>query len=297
MEHDLAAVVIELEAVSACELGRDLGPAAHALALSIISARDPVLAGRLHEGAGLDGSPDESDGLIERNGGERPRVQGALRPFSAAMFTPDLSGRGPLRLREGQRLLLRITSVDAATSRVLTGLNAADVSEEVTVDGAPMRAGRIISDPREHGLAGRDSIAELTQARLLAAAAPNPIIVMRFLTPTRFHSRGRNMPLPLPELVFGSLLDRWNNVAPVLLPAETRAYAAEHLEIAGYRLGTRRVIAAGGRFIGFTGECRYETRKPDPYWQRVLDLLAAFAFYSGVGAKTSMGFGQATAVR
>ena len=296
-QYDLAALVVELETVSACEVTPDLGGAAHALALGLVSARNPSLAERLHAGAPADHAAADGDGLDDETDSQRSgsRVQGGLRPFSAAIFTPAPPGRGPLRLRQGEKLLLRVTSQDPAVSDVLTELDASDLPPEIGVESIALRVHRVTTAPDEHALAGRDSITALTQRHLLSAQIPHPLIGMRFLTPTRFHSRGRNLPFPLPELVFGSLLDRWNNVSPVALPSEARAFAEQHLSIAGYRLSSRRVSAAGGRFVGFTGECRYETSKPDPYWLRVIDLLATFAFYSGIGAKTSMGFGQAAA--
>ena len=100
------------------------------------------------------------------------------------------------------------------------------------------------------------------------------------------------MPLPLPEFVFGSLLERWNLYAPLSLPIETRRFAAECLAIAACRIDARGLLLAGGRPTAFTGTVRYAVLRRDPYWLGALATLAAFAPWCGIGIKTSMGMGQ-----
>jgi hypothetical protein len=48
--------------------------------------------------------------------------------------------------------------------------------------------------------------------------------------------------------------------------------------------------------IGFTGVVWFAALNRDRYWLSVLHLLAAFAFYSGVGYQTGTGLGQARAI-
>ena len=71
-----------------------------------------------------------------------------------------------------------------------------------------------------------------------------------------------------------------------------------------WRCGSQRGFGplAGGMQIGFTGRCGYTLPAGaglpprDEYLWRALHLLAAFAFYAGVGAKTTMGMGTARVV-
>jgi CRISPR-associated endoribonuclease Cas6 len=44
--------------------------------------------------------------------------------------------------------------------------------------------------------------------------------------------------------------------------------------------------------IGFVGECSFRLLVDDPYWQRLADTLAAYAFYCGTGHRTTVGLGQ-----
>ena len=105
------------------------------------------------------------------------------------------------------------------------------------------------------------------------------------------------LPLPLPELVFGSLLDRWQAIAPIALHPDMRRFAAEAVVLGRYHLRTRGMpYKQGGMQIGFTGEATFIALNRDRYWLNVLHLLAAFAFYSGVGYQTGAGLGQVRAV-
>ena len=108
------------------------------------------------------------------------------------------------------------------------------------------------------------------------------------------------MPLPLPGLVFGGLLDRWNAYAPLQVHPEVRRYAQECLGFGRYRLETAlaRFGEQGQRGVvsGCTGTCSYSFLSRDRYWMGLVHLLAAFARYAGVGRRTSMGLGQARAL-
>jgi CRISPR-associated endoribonuclease Cas6 len=107
-----------------------------------------------------------------------------------------------------------------------------------------------------------------------------------------------NVPLPLLDLVFGSLLDRWQAFAPLALNPDLRRFAAEQVAVARYRLRTRALpFKPGAMQVGFSGECLFVALRRDRYWLSVLHLLADFAFYAGVGYQTSMGMGQARGLR
>jgi CRISPR-associated endoribonuclease Cas6 len=114
-----------------------------------------------------------------------------------------------------------------------------------------------------------------------------------FTSPTCFRSGGKQVPVPLPELVFGSLLERWNAFAPIVFPPETRRYAAECLALSRYDLTTRPAPSKGGGMrVGAIGQATYTSINFDRYWMSVIGTLAAFALFSGVGAATTNGMGQ-----
>ena len=94
----------------------------------------------------------------------------------------------------------------------------------------------------------------------------------------------------------GSLLARWNVFAPLTLPDDVRRYAQECLAVSRYRLQSHAVQFGQAISVGFTGQCQYTALVWDPYWLRVVSLLAAYAFYSGVGLRTTVGMGQVRSI-
>jgi CRISPR-associated endoribonuclease Cas6 len=140
---------------------------------------------------------------------------------------------------------------------------------------------------------GTSSFQELSAPFLLAKQAAPRRLTLQFTAPTTFKSGGRHIPIPLPGLVFGSLLDKWNAFAPVTFPPEARRFAEECLAVSKYRLSSRRVpVKSGGLRMGAVGEITYTSINYDRYWMSVMAVLAAYAIYSGVGAGATMGLGQ-----
>jgi CRISPR-associated endoribonuclease Cas6 len=137
------------------------------------------------------------------------------------------------------------------------------------------------------------SYQELSAPYLLAQKPAPKHITLRFTSPTTFKSGGMHVPIPLPELTFGSLLERWNSFAPIAFPPEARRYAAECLAIGRYDLSSRVVPTKGrGLRVGAVGEVRYTCLNYDRYWMSLMTTLARFALFAGVGAGTGMGLGQ-----
>ena len=122
-------------------------------------------------------------------------------------------------------------------------------------------------------------------------------IHMTFVSPTTFKRTGDYFDaMPYPTLVFGSLLDRWNAFAPVLLPLDVND-AIDKIAIQHHVLNSETISLGGGRLNrdlpAFTGRVHFRLAEGDRTLRRYLHVLAAFAKYSGIGYKTTMGFGQA----
>ena len=152
-------------------------------------------------------------------------------------------------------------------------------------------------DPDEDPWAGCTTYEALSEDYLLASKAPSKRAKIWFAAPTTFRSGGHSVPVPLPDLVYGSLVDTWNAFSPVAVSDEVRRFAEECLGISRYRLSTRVVSGKGGSIhIGFVGECQYAALRHDRYWQGVIQLLTDYAFYAGIGYRTTAGMGQARRV-
>lgn len=287
---DLLSLCLTLEPLAQPDLAAPLpawwGRAAHALLLRVAGQFSPALAAELHNGA--------------RNQDEQTAApaQNPVRPFTVS----SLIGRFPNGALDAQRpYTLRFTALRGDLAAML--LQAAQPGgplakdAEIELDRRPFR---VLAAPlpgetdpvRPTPWSAAAAYHELA-AQTLLSPQPRRRFTLLLASPTAFKSGGKHLPFPLPELVFGSLLDRWNAYAPVVFPAEARRYAAECLAVARYDLETRPAYTKGGGMrVGAVGSATYTALTYDRYWLGVLEALATFAVYSGVGAGTSMGLGQ-----
>jgi CRISPR-associated endoribonuclease Cas6 len=246
-----------------------LGRAAHALFLARVAAADAALAAALH-------------------------ADQRSKPFTAAFLEEGVvAGQRQTVCRAGERYHLRFTSLTEPLSALLLERVLPALPEWVALERGVFRVEQVYTTREQHAWAGQDSYQALAAQYLLARAAPPARVVLVFASPTTFRSEGRHVPLPLPGLVFGSLLERWNAFAPVGLEEAISAFAATGLAVSRYRLATRLAALGGGKQVGFVGECEYLALGPAAHELRQVHLLAAYAFYSGVGHKTTMGLGRA----
>jgi len=137
-------------------------------------------------------------------------------------------------------------------------------------------------------LPGTHRLVSAADYRLLATTPQRGAdIELRFLSPTSFKQSRRIQTFPLPELVFGSLWRRWNAFAPEELQFPEVEWQGLVL---AYELKTFALKMEGGAEIGAQGWVRYRFREPEQ--MKMATILSHFAFFAGVGRKTSMGMGQ-----
>ena len=271
---DLLSLVVPLQLESGppeAEAPRWWGRAAHAILLRAVAQHDPALAQALHDADGP--RPFTASSLLG------PRVQG--RPRADAVHR------------------LRFTALTPAVAQALLharqqGLLAPQ--QRLELAGWVFRV--LPSEPDEPApWTARTTYQALSAALLTGQAAPSRVWTLLFAAPTTFHVAGQHVPFPLPGWVFGSLLARWNAFAPVTFPPETRRYAEQAVVVSRYRLTSRAVpLKAGGLRIGAVGRVAYRARVYDRYWMSVLEVLARFAVFAGVGVGTAYGLGQARLV-
>jgi len=269
---DLLSVVLHIQPLEIPE-GRPLplwwARAAHALFLRAIAASDPALARRLHEPTDV----------------PRPfTVSTLMGPHSHTGLVPDAVYR--LRFTAYQR------EVAAALQQACLPGGSLAVGVSVDLDKIPFR---IVSAPNgaPSPWEAATTFTALAAPWLTAQEMPARTWTLQLASPTAFRSGGMHIPFPLPALVFGSLLQRWNAYAPLALPEETRRFAAESVAVTRYHLHTRRVpLKSGGIRIGAVGQVRYRALTYDRYWMSVIQTLSAFALFAGVGIGTSAGMGQ-----
>lgn len=268
----LTSLVVLLKAEERATLPPYLGRASHAIFLKWVARQDSGLAERLH-------APDER------------------RPFTCSSLvgarTERVNGAPVAAVAPEYPLFLRYTGLTAEVSELLTRW-AKDPPPFVEIEGVRLTVQGATLDPSVHPWAGQTTYGALLKKSLPAGEMLPRHLELEFLSPTAFRSGGRNVPLPLPDLVYGSLVEKWNDFSPVTVSPEVRRFAEECLAISRCEISTRSVPGKGdGIQIGFVGRCRYTALRADPYWLGVLQVLTDYAFYAGVGYQTTTGMGQA----
>jgi len=116
-------------------------------------------------------------------------------------------------------------------------------------------------------------------------------IKLFFYTPTAFRQGDVDLPLPLPRLVFRSLLARWNAFAPFPLPLSTQTIDRK-IAVSSARIQTRIFFDGRAHIPGFVGQVEFRIlRGVSEEETRAISALASLAFYAGVGRKTTHGMG------
>jgi CRISPR-associated endoribonuclease Cas6 len=289
---DLGALVITLRATRSLTIHQYMGRAARQLCLDLVHDVDPALSAALHAPRQI--KPYSVSGLLLPES-VRP-VEGAVRP--------------------GDNAWVRLVGLQAEVVAALDHF-AQQAPSTVTFDRVPWEIAR--ATWTDHPWAGRATYAGLIQQH--HAAAPPDVVWFEFVSPTAFSSADLNIPLPDPLRVSDSLRQQWNALNPLpaalALPDTFMDFVQYFVPLTEYRAHSEAVRLETPE-IGFCAEHVKFTIKPharvshrlrikNPDRARVLDalndqrddlaravaLLSDFAFYGGVGIKTTTGMGMA----
>lgn len=274
----LISIVWRLRPLREAQLPPTLGRAIHGLFFSVIKEADPALAARLHPPQGS---------------------HGPVKFTTSPLRGPLVSRNGLIQLSPEREYWLRFTSLDRELSQLLLALpQEGKVTSPLL--GVPFEIVKIEREPGPHRWAswvGRTDFLSLYEKWLVQCERPPERIGLEFCSPTTFQQGKLTAPFPMPRLVFLTLADKWNALSPVHLGTDINETIEEFLELRWYRLRTRSLRLPYTREpeIGFVGKCVYRLRpraKEAELLLRIVNLLADFAFYAGVGGKTAMGMGQ-----
>lgn len=278
----LLAALIPLTSLGSYPILGPLGRPAQAWFLGRVLQHAPKLAAGLHD-------------------------EQTLKPYTISTL---LDGRGyPLQagswLQPNQSCWLRVTAFDDQLSELLQDRILPDLPDQMTLYKMKLRVDGYTFQPAQHVWAGRSSFQELAQED--DPARERRRVRLEFISPTAFRASGSDIPLPQPGLVFRSLWQKWNAVAPVEYQIEdlwpsfaedcilVNELTAVNTQKWTFAEGTR------GSATGYTGTVGFHLRSPAraDKWrdfmdgsEAVLASLARFAFFCGTGHHTTIGMGQ-----
>lgn len=283
----LYSCVVHLTAEAPATLPATQGHHAHAAFLDLVRGVDPGLAAWLHD------TP-----------GRKPFTVSPVRGLPEARH-------GQVRVPAGWTCWLRFTFLaqpvfDTFQAAFLRGV----VRPRIRLGAGSFLVTEVRCTPGSHPWAG------WTTAEALAAQVGRPhatnhqgaaevkggpiTFTFEFASPTAWSlggDRGRRIEvLPTPVLFFGGLASSWNawfgdrlfRIGP-----ELRDYLAEAVVVSRMDLKTRMYRYQDHLQVGTVGRLTYRLLdRPDSAECRLLNGLADFAFYAGVGYRTTMGMGQ-----
>ncbi len=277
-ESKVYSLVVVLTPTRSATVGATAGHQAHAAFLRTIEEADPALSAALHE------------------------ASVRVRPFTVSPLLGVGRARGnEVALAPGADCFLRFTVLHASIyERFMARFLHPERRPLMRLGQAELLVKEIRATPGSHPWAGYASWEGLARA-----ARPEPEVTLEFASPTAF-SFGqkewgkKTVVLPEPGLVFGSLARTWNAFAPAPLQVEWKALGA-YLEGHGIvkrivGLETQMLRFQRSPQVGFRGQVTYGFPGQNEVARLQLNLLAAFAFYGGVGMKTTMGMGQCRVV-
>lgn len=114
-------------------------------------------------------------------------------------------------------------------------------------------------------------------------------IRFQFCTPTTFRQTRYDSALPTKEVVFQSLLRRWNRYSNISF----NEIILEPIYPSFFNIQTEVAIDSRSKFIGCVGDITFQVLGDiEPPMIKQINALADFALFSGVGRKTPMGMGM-----
>ena len=279
----LTAILISLTAETSYPILGALGRPAQAWFFGQLTRVSPALVQKLHDEKTL--KPYTVSTLLDDNG----------RPLPAGSW-----------LKPGQTCWLRITILDDELSEIFENKVLPGLPDRMTLYKMDFRIDGVAHNKAEHPWAGSRSYTEIAQDASLDAA--KRFVRMEFASPTAFRNNGLDVCLPIPGQVFRSLWAKWNAFCPEPMQVQDiwPQFADDCIFVNALTAinTTHWTFAEGthGQATGFGGTVEFvlpKTSSLPEQWHpfsdgaaAVMQSLAQFAFFAGVGHHATIGMGQ-----
>ncbi len=262
----LFAVVVDIVSKRSVSLPAYLGRANHAALLYRIAQFDHTLAERLHT------------------------MEGA-KPFTCSSILGAVARRDGLWVEGGRPYSIRFTGLNAEVSEAIRRCWLESTPDAWVLDDHLFRVVRVTADGSDGGWSGATTYQALVDRYLERPQAATARLTIELASPTAFKSEEITMPLPLPDLVFGSLANRWQSFSNEPVRLAMRQFAAKHVAVSWFDLHSQAVDHKNHSMrVGATGRVAYHILEND--FLVTANVLADFAMYAGVGVQTAAGMGQ-----
>lgn len=262
----LVSIVVELVSKRDVSLPPHLGRANHAALLQQIGTFDPELSKHLHD------------------------LEGA-KPFTCSSILGVVARRNELWVEGGRPYTIRFTGLNAAVGAALMRCWLESPPDTWVLDDHLFRVNRVLVDGSDGGWSGQTTYTALVDRYLQQPSLGAPRLTFELASPTAFKSDSVTMPLPLPDLVLGSLANRWQAFSTEPTPLAVRQFAAQHVAVSWFDLHSQAVDHKNRALrVGATGRVAYAVLNHD--YLLTTNILADFALYAGVGVQTAAGMGQ-----
>jgi CRISPR-associated endoribonuclease Cas6 len=265
----LYSSIIQLRAARACVIPQTQGRFAYAAFLSLVEEADPFLAQALHDAAS-----------------NKPFTVSQLRGLPQAHD-------GEIRLRAGHDCWLRVTLAgDDLFQTFINGFLYGDARPGIRLGDVVFDVLGVLNTPGSHPWAGYT-----TEEELLQQAQAQTSIAFELASPVGF-SLGDNRVeiMPRPEVLFTALHKKWSQwCGQELSQPLSRDWLRENVLVSDWQLHSRMLRYGAQAQVGSEGRVTFRVFDGEgegPEARQLLNVLADFAFYAGVGRKTTQGMGQ-----
>ena len=264
MTSDIAAIDFTLRARKINRVPDWLGRAAQALIYEALHTIHPMVSETVHD--------------LHK---WQPRM---AKPFTVSNLSGAPAPDDLMHLHPDQSLRLRLTTLHPH----MTG---------ISLNG-------VVPLLQRHGICLHDQPFWIRHTRkerttyddLLNYAGDADEIVFEFTSPTAFKQTGGGyLSDPSPRYILSSLYNRWNSFTDFSLPTSLHDVIQNQLRLIDADVQRRTLSFARGRkgnIPGFYGTVRIGIQETSTEARRILNALADFAPFSGVGIKTTVGMGQ-----
>ena len=257
----LGAFIIKLKAVNNSSLPVSHGRLLHAALLDLVRQYNEDLSLWLHDSN--------------------------IKPFSLGLLNlyPKKAEAGKFSLAIGDTALWKISSLDTKLTKFMLSLRS----------GFIVRIGTVCFQVESINCNDDcivDTVKLLEKAENLAEKTTFSV---RFISPTSFRSYDIDYPFPRTDLIFGSLIDRWNNTDEnIAFDSDAlKAVANQYIVPIKWQGESKRVnVTPKHGLTGFIGIFIFDMKTLPIEYRKVFFNLLEFAKFSGVGRLTAQGLGQ-----